>query len=1555
MSEDDIDEVAHPEWTDDEEEEDWEEREQKVALKEEIVEAVDKLVSAVTELKKPRKTRVKKENISDDDVKVTVPAASKKPAAKKKPKDLRTVFRALLKTLDIEKLKRPWMASKVLRRVDSAQELEGWVEKILHDTSLHHPTPSGQVLPVVACDTETITLDTRVMIDLVQARDTSGNEVWVPIYEVKMEIAGICLSADGIEGIYVPINHADGHNVSREDCHRILQHLFNNCHLVFYHAKFDREVIRQTLGIDMRPYPFFEDVQVFNYLNDPKADLGDQKKGQYTGDTGGLKNLSLIKLGIDQIELDQIGKVSADFFNPETGKTTTRIQYVPFTWIPTDIAYWYAASDAICTWLLWWQLKDEARKLKLVHRIDHELVDSLTWIERQRYIVDTDRHKRTVKWHQAKLEVDRARLRGIAIEAGYKEEDGEQFNPDSNKQMAKLLFQTMKLRVLRRSKKTQDPSCDAETISDLAKIYPDNIFLKTYGKYKAYVSLHPENLHFDPKDHTARIYLRSCVVAGGRLSATGGKYEVDGGFGLNIQGIKRVEGNWWVKGNVLEPDNVDPESVEEHAPEDLHPSCWKTEERTIKTKIGEEPVLDWDTKPMVDKDGRAIVKEIFDSKKEEYKVKAPNIIKNHIGQYLGYAICLVPGCKTCAKNYGILIENGRMDANEVINLRAMFKAPTGWTFATIDYCVSPGTKILTSDLHWKRAEDVVLGEELVGFDENPAKYRKRRQFHGSLVEHVEKLRLPCVKITTNHGEIICYKRHGWLSKMNVKGDNFRFINSENLQPGNLISRLCHTWEESHCYEAGYLSGVYDGEGHIPTAKSAASIEFAQKPGIVLDETRRCLSFNGFSFRDNEDDLRGYDNGVVGVYLEGGRPEFLRFLGSIRPKRLLVSGRKLWEGTGIGSRCMKSDVILSVEDVGEQEVIAIRTSTHTFVAEGLLSHNCNVEMRVAANISGEPEFIKEFLEGSGDFHSLTASKVFPEFNDPNIDKATKKSYRALAKILNFALLYGGTAYTIFENMKKKDPNITFEHAQEMVDAYWAGVPVFREYCDRKQAIAKEKMTCQTATGRIIKFDSAMSALGIHNPTKHEMDNYWEYRRLDKAATLAEKSKDKETFRELRDRADIMWKTPETGVRNVGDYNQFMGKIQRVAVNVPMQGLAGDFMRITLNRIRKWAAEKDPMVQAVLLMHGSVHDEIDFSFKNEYAPFILPRLTRLMKLRKYHASMNWRVPLECDTEYGRSWDVEHHLTGDDGHKPAGWSEIPGMENYVPEEFDIDTVRALLTALKSGDEKRREKVKGWLKENLHSRAFEEASKHIFAAKDGKEMRKYLIIGLQLHEFWKTDEIPEDQDDKLETLEQFEARCGLTPADRGLMPVFGYIGAIPLDINVKRPELPILGEDEQLEIQFTTDIPKPITLEDREQIAEQAREIVERKQVVSIVEELNKKLDTKLDDEDNLRSEIGKLHKQIAEAEGTQIDENELLLDIPVRKVVVKPPEAKPEPKPNLKLPAKADIPELRNLTAADAKALRESLGIGTNKVKAMYQGQVITFTDVDAIRVPDSFIRE
>jgi hypothetical protein len=452
------------------------------------------------------------------------------------------------------------------------------------------------------------------------------------------------------------------------------------------------------------------------------------------------------------------------------------------------------------------------------------------------------------------------------------------------------------------------------------------------------------------------------------------------------------------------------------------------------------------------------------------------------------------------------------------------------------------------------------------------------------------------------------------------------------------------------------------------------------------------------------------------------------------------------------------------------------------------------MRCAANISGEPEFINEFLIGKGDFHSLTASKVFPEFTDPATSKAIRKSLRDLAKIINFALLYGGTEYTIFENMKKKKPDITWEEAKAMVAKYWDGVPVFFDWCQTKQNIAKNEMYCKTATGRVISFKSAMEAQHTHPPTEEETKNYWAYRDLNKKSEAAKKNGDLEKAASYRAMADRMWKDSDTGVRNCMDYNKFMGKIQRVSVNVPLQGLAGDFMRMSLNRIRKWV-ESDPLVQTVFHLHCSVHDEIDFIVKNEYVPFVLPRVTRLMKLRKLHDKMGWKVPIESDAEYGNSWDVEHHVTGDDDHKPAAWTEIKEVANYIPDEWEVDTLKNLLRAASSEDTARVEKVRAFLKENLHPRAAI-AAEHMFTAKDDKSRKKALIAALQLDEYWRIDHTPDDDDAKLETFEVYERRMGLGPDNRDpLTPEFGYLGAIPLNANVKRPVMVALGEVAEVE----------------------------------------------------------------------------------------------------------------------------------------------------------------
>jgi len=1028
-------------------------------------------------VKKTRKPRKPK----DPNAPPKVRAA--KPKKVKPARDIRTVFREKLAGITVDGIKKPWMAEKVFRLVTTEQELSSWVEQVLSDKSRHHDWAGGKC-PVIAVDTETTSLDTRIFTDIKQLE--SGE--WVLVYEVKVEIAGVCLSADGIEGLYIPVNHEKGPNIPREVIAPILQRLFDQSHLIFYNGKFDREVMKITLGTRFRGYPHFEDVQVMKYINDPKADFGD--KASFQGGAEGLKKLSETILGIEQIEMEELAKVRCHVYNPVTQKNTLKQKVVPFTWIPTELALYYAAADAICTWLLWEKMKELARSRKLVHRIDHELVDSLAYVERQRFLVDVDRQRRTARWHGRTLVELKAKLVKLAEEAGWTGE----FNPGSTKQLGDLLFRMMGFKPYR----TTDAgaaSTDKETLTELAKQYPENQFLQSLQEFRELAALHPDNLRYDPKDNSARIYLKQNVVAGGRLSGGGGEFEKDGGLEWNPQGVKKLEAEdfWRVYGNVLEPDSVPEYDIEEHDESELHPSCF-IEDKGVRSK-------------------------------------APGIIKNHIGIYQDYCICLVPTCTTCKDKFGILIEETSLDANQVVNLRVLMCSYPGWTFFSIDYS-------------------------------------------------------------------------------------------------------------------------------------------------------------------------------------------------------------------------------------------------------------NIEMRAMANLSGEPKYIDEFMHGSGDFHDLTAKNIFPQYSDPTSKDYKSKTLRGVAKIINFAINYGGTAHAIYKNLIKKDKTMTMKKAEELVEKYWAGVPKFREWCDIKQAIARDKFITETATGRVIDFRSSMELDHIHTPTKQEKTQLSRYYDFKREAKKAQEAGDQDQFEAYKNAADRLWKNPETGVRNAIEYNQFLGKAQRVAVNTPVQGLCGDFMRISINRIKKWV-EKDPDIQKVFRFHGSVHDEIDISIKNEYVPFILPRLTRWMKLRKYHEQMGWPVPIECDAEYGRSWDVDWSIT------KVAYTKIEGLETYVPDMFNTTTTNNLYKFIMSGDAAKREKARGYLEQTLHPRAYKLAAK-IFEATDKKKIQNLLIASLQLHEYWTIDNVPDgdDNDKTLETLAQYEQRCGINYRDPKC-PEFGYMGPIPLDNpNVIRPEPNLLDD---------------------------------------------------------------------------------------------------------------------------------------------------------------------
>jgi hypothetical protein len=117
---------------------------------------------------------------------------AEKPKKVKPLRDIRTVFREKLAGITVEGIKKSWMFEKVFRPITTAKELEAWVDDILADESRHH-TWAGVKCPVIAVDTETTSLDTRIFTDIKQ---TESGE-WVLVYEVKTELAGVCLSAKG--------------------------------------------------------------------------------------------------------------------------------------------------------------------------------------------------------------------------------------------------------------------------------------------------------------------------------------------------------------------------------------------------------------------------------------------------------------------------------------------------------------------------------------------------------------------------------------------------------------------------------------------------------------------------------------------------------------------------------------------------------------------------------------------------------------------------------------------------------------------------------------------------------------------------------------------------------------------------------------------------------------------------------------------------------------------------------------------------------------------------------------------------------------------------------------------------------------------------------------------------------------------------------------------------------------------------------------------------------------------------------------------------------------
>jgi DNA polymerase-1 len=133
----------------------------------------------------------------------------------------------------------------------------------------------------------------------------------------------------------------------------------------------------------------------------------------------------------------------------------------------------------------------------------------------------------------------------------------------------------------------------------------------------------------------------------------------------------------------------------------------------------------------------------------------------------------------------------------------------------------------------------------------------------------------------------------------------------------------------------------------------------------------------------------------------------------------------------------------------------------FVAEQgnalVIADYSQIELRILAEVSGDPGFVRAFQEGE-DLHRVTAATMFGVEKD-----AVTKEQRTAAKRINFGLAYGRGAKSLSAQLGTDE-----ERARGLIDEYFANYPKVQRYLQSTAARAMKTRTLRTLSGRVRKF-------------------------------------------------------------------------------------------------------------------------------------------------------------------------------------------------------------------------------------------------------------------------------------------------------------------------------------------------------------------------------------------------------------------------------------------------------------------------------------------------------
>jgi len=260
-----------------------------------------------------------------------------------------------------------------------------------------------------------------------------------------------------------------------------------------------------------------------------------------------------------------------------------------------------------------------------------------------------------------------------------------------------------------------------------------------------------------------------------------------------------------------------------------------------------------------------------------------------------------------------------------------------------DYgCLDGKTKVLTEDLRWVRNDSLKVGDVLVGVTENPVG-KSKRKLEKSQVLSIGEVRKNSFRIITEDGrDIVSSEEHLWLTaNMRSTGSQRDVLwkRTDKLKVGDEIRKLVDVGEKRDVFDSGWMAGIIDGEGSA-SGDSGLRVQITQNPGDVLDRAMSVLTNWGIDFSAH----KRYERKGKWGSSRDGRCWDLRTRNTASALELLISApsvrlKNKWVGIGLPVKkdCVASKII-SIEPVGMRTLIGMMTSTKTFIAEGLVSHN-----------------------------------------------------------------------------------------------------------------------------------------------------------------------------------------------------------------------------------------------------------------------------------------------------------------------------------------------------------------------------------------------------------------------------------------------------------------------------------------------------------------------------------------------------------------------------------------------------------------------------------------